>query len=89
MVWNTTKLDKEVADFEVLGDSWGRSSWKCILTNGDYWHSKRKTGLRGVRVTFKEKVVIRSFEFQTRHQSGKFKIKKKRRFKFECDLLRL
>ena len=75
MVWNTTKIDREVADYEVLGHSWGRSGPERILTNGDYWHSKRKTGLRGVRVTFKEKVVIRSFEFQTRHQSVKFKIK--------------
>ena len=73
MVWNTTKIDTEVADFEVLGGSWGRSGPERILINGDYWHSKQKTGLRGVRVTFKEKVVIRSFEFQTRHQSVKFK----------------
>ena len=69
MVWNTTNIDREIADYEVLGDSWGRSKPECIETNGDYWHSQHKTGLRGVTVNFKEKVVIRSFEFQTRQHS--------------------
>ena len=78
-VWNTTKINREVADYEVLGDkeiglSWGRHRPHCIERNGDFWHSYRKTGDRGVRVTFKEKVLIRSFEFQTRQDAVKFKI---------------
>lgn len=57
-----------------IGLSWGRHKPECIERNGDFWHSKEKSGDRGVQVTFKEKVIIRSFEFQTRQDAGRFKI---------------
>ena len=75
--WNTTKINTRVANYEVLGNrkiglSFGRHKPECIERNGDFWHSKEKTGDRGVQVTFNEKVFIRSFEFQTRQDSVEF-----------------
>ena len=59
--------------YKEIGLSWGRHQPECIERNGEFWHSKEKTGDRGVQVSFKERVVIRSFEFQTRQDAVTFK----------------
>ena len=82
MEWNTRKINKDVADYEVIGlpsdeQEVGYTKKKIHLIQTDcfFWKSKEKTGERGVKVTFKDKVVIESFEFQTRQDSVKFKMK--------------
>ena len=84
MEWNTRKINKDVADYEVIGLP---SDEQQVIIHEQqviihqiqkdcfFWKSKKKTGERGVKVTFKDKVVIKSFEFQTRQDSVKFKIK--------------
>ena len=84
MEWNTRKINKDVADYEVIGlpsdeqkiyGDYGSKTIYKIQEDCFFWKSKEKTGERGVKVTFKDKVVIKSFEFQTRQDSVKFKIK--------------
>ena len=75
MEWNTRKINKDVANYKVFGLSFGEHQVKNIQKDCFFWKSKEKTGERGVKVTFKDKVVIKSFEFQTRQDSVKFKIK--------------
>ena len=75
MEWNTRKINKDVANYKVFGLSFGEHQVKNIQKDCFFWKSKKKTGERGVKVTFKDKVVIKSFEFQTRQDSVKFKMK--------------
>ena len=73
--WNTSEINKDVADYELLGLSLGKHQKENIQKDCFFRNSKEKTGECGVRVTFKDKVVIESFEFRTRQDSVKFKIK--------------
>ena len=68
--WDTIRNNQEIASYRTFGGDFKPFVSKCIERDGQFWHSKKPSGPRGVKIEFVQRVTVESFRFQTRQDLG-------------------
>ena len=68
--WETIRNNEDIASYQTIGGDLKPFVSKCIERDGQFWHSKKSSGPRGVKIEFVQRVTVEFFRFQTRQDSG-------------------